>query len=62
MPQQVSQFVHRQNQNGTFDSICTLCFQTIANVKDEAKLQSVELEHVCDPHLIRRFEPKSTSV
>ena len=50
------QFVHRTNPNGTFDSICTQCFQTIANVKDETTLQKFEMEHVCDPHLVKRFK------
>lgn len=49
------QFVHRTNPNATFDSICTRCFQTIANVRDEATLQKSEVEHVCDPHLVKRF-------
>lgn len=56
------QFVHRENRNGTFDSVCTLCFQTVATVKEETSLKKFENEHVCDPHWVRRLDLRSPGV
>lgn len=55
MPNNELKFAHRHNLDGTFDSICTRCFQTVGNARDEAKLERAEERHVCDPHLVRRF-------
>jgi len=49
-------FAHRSNPDGTVDTICTCCFQTIATVSDEAKLPKIEQEHICDPVILARFE------
>lgn len=51
MPLGFLPFAHRYNPNGTCDSICPRCFQTIATVRDEAQLPRIESQHVCDPHL-----------
>jgi hypothetical protein len=40
---------HRRNDNGTWDSICLGCFQTIARAKSETELREQEFEHVCFP-------------
>jgi hypothetical protein len=40
-------FSHRQNRDGTFDSICPRCYRTIANRTSEAYLAKDELRHVC---------------
>jgi len=46
-------FPHRSNSDGTFDSICTICFMTIATTEFEADLAASERKHVClDIHLI----------
>ena len=58
MTSEKKKFAHRENLDGTFDSICTYCFQTIASAKEESKLQLAEQKHVCEPHLIRRFGTK----
>jgi hypothetical protein len=42
-------FPHRQNADGTYDSICTACLATVANVKNEWELAPYESDHVCDP-------------
>lgn len=41
---------HRRNDDGTWDSICHGCFQTIARAKCETELRKQELKHVCHPH------------
>lgn len=40
-------FPHRRNPDGTFDSICTQCFVTVATEGTEAELQSAERSHAC---------------
>lgn len=41
-------FPQRRNPDGSFDSICTRCFQTIASGKSEPELAKMNLAHVCD--------------
>jgi hypothetical protein len=40
-------FAHRTNQDGTYDSICTVCFSTVSTQQLEADLEKGEREHVC---------------
>ena len=49
-------FLYRRNEDGTIDSICPLCFLTVANVRSEAELDSREKRHECDPVLRALFE------
>jgi hypothetical protein len=35
---------------------CVHCFETIANVRDEAELPRFEREHTCDPFIVARFK------
>lgn len=42
------QFVHRDNRNGTFDSICRECFVTAATAVSEEELAKAEQAHVCN--------------
>jgi hypothetical protein len=42
-------YAHRPNKGGSFDSICTACFATVASVRDEADLTRYERVHVCNP-------------
>jgi len=42
-------FPHRHNANGTYDSICTVCFATVATVRHEWELAHHESAHVCEP-------------
>lgn len=49
-------FPHRDNCDGTFDSICPVCFRTVAKKKSESDLQAVEREHVCNEEDLLRLE------
>jgi hypothetical protein len=45
--QSVRTFPHRKNPDGTWDSICSDCFRTIARVKDPSDLELFERDHDC---------------
>ncbi len=49
-----SQYAHRPNHDGTLDSICKLCYLTVARAFREADLAHLELRHVCQPVERRR--------
>ena len=55
MPLHLPKFTHRHNPDGTHDSICHGCFQTIAKVRDETELPRFEKQHACDPYRMTRF-------
>lgn len=40
-------FFHRENRDGTFDSICGECFATVASDQFKANLTKAEKNHVC---------------
>lgn len=40
-------FAHRQNRDGTFDSICPRCFRTVATRSQESYLAKDEFRHIC---------------
>jgi hypothetical protein len=46
-------YPHRQNEDGTFDSICPKCFQTIAKSPAENGLTEAETAHVCGSSFFR---------
>ena len=63
-PSSDSQFVHRANGDGTFDSICRECIATVAAAKREAELEAAEQDHICDSWILRRYAasyPKNSS-
>jgi len=41
------QFPHRHNADGTYDSICPVCFRTVGTHRVETVLLKYEEEHVC---------------
>lgn len=41
-------FPHRANQDGEYESICRICFATVATAEDEAELLTWERAHICD--------------
>lgn len=41
------QWPHRLNQDGTYDSICPTCFQTVARSRTEADPDAAEDDHIC---------------
>jgi hypothetical protein len=43
-----SSFRHRENQDGSWDSICMRCYLTAAHSYSEQPLASVECGHHCD--------------
>jgi hypothetical protein len=55
MPWAESHFAHRLNEDGTTDSICKVCFVTVANATWEADLESAEREHKCEPWRLERL-------
>jgi hypothetical protein len=44
-------YLHRVNRDGSFDSICIRCFETIASAITEERL-TTELEHKCAPRAL----------
>jgi len=40
-------FYHRANQDGSFDSICLYCFQTVATTSVVPDLKKLESLHDC---------------
>jgi hypothetical protein len=50
-------FPHRLNRDGTYDSICTICHQTVATAKNEKDLFRHEFDHVCNPIQILQLSP-----
>jgi hypothetical protein len=42
-----SSFPHRHNFDGSYDSICTKCYATVARAEKEESLSSSESTHVC---------------
>jgi len=44
-----SQYAHRPNYDGTVDSICKLCFLTVARAYREVDLIQLEIRHICQP-------------
>jgi hypothetical protein len=49
-------FLHRADRDGTFDSICIRCFQTIATEFREAV--GAEIEHQCVPSDLTTLAPR----
>jgi hypothetical protein len=42
------QYQHRANRDLTYDSICLLCFATVATVSDTQLLEGPEINHICN--------------
>jgi hypothetical protein len=45
-------FPHRLNEDGSHDSICPNCFQTIASAQSENELKALEKKPVCHSSLL----------
>jgi hypothetical protein len=41
-------FTHRQNGDGTVDSICLHCFRTVGTAENIEGLDASEKHHICD--------------
>ncbi len=53
-------FAHRRNRDGTYDSICTQCYATVASASNEEALSSPESAHACDRMAPYLANPGST--
>jgi hypothetical protein len=42
-------YPHRENKDGTFDSVCLKCFATVARTSLEIELAQRDKTHICDP-------------
>ena len=42
-------FAQRLNPDGSFESICPVCFETVGRHEKEEDLLRAEHSHVCDP-------------
>jgi hypothetical protein len=53
-------YAHRQNGDGTHDSICWTCYRTVSHQRREADLAAEEAAHVCKPEGLQRrlYEPE----
>ena len=51
-----ARFVHRLNDDGTIDSICSDCFITVATAVSESVLEREEREHNCTPLPLYRYK------
>ena len=40
-------YTHRHNTDGTVDSICMFCFQTVGTALKECELEASERKHRC---------------
>ncbi len=47
-------FVHRENRDGTIESLCRKCCVTVCTAVWEADLDEAEKIHACDPGLLAR--------
>jgi hypothetical protein len=43
----MNEYSHRENPDGSFDSICMTCFITAGNAPNEDALTVIENEHIC---------------
>jgi hypothetical protein len=48
-------FPHRHNEDGSYDSICTLCLATVASMSDEDELTQYEETHACNLARLSEF-------
>ena len=42
-------FPHRHNRDASIDSICSVCYETVASSPIESDLVAFEAKHKCDP-------------
>ena len=43
-----SLYPHRLNRDGSFDSICLICFMTVSTSKIESELDKSDANHICE--------------
>jgi hypothetical protein len=47
-------YPHKRNKDGSFNSICPVCFRTIASKMTEDELAQEEKKHVCGTSLLSK--------
>jgi hypothetical protein len=47
-------YPHRKNKDGSYDSICLTCFQTVSHAHSEAELGPQEEAHLCAASLLSK--------
>ncbi len=60
MGRALKSFPHRL-MNGVYESICPICFRTIASKAEEKDLVYEEINHLCDPADLIKYERLRTS-
>jgi len=55
-------FPHRRNPDGSFDSICPMCFATVSTKLSEAELAGEEINHNCFAMHNSGLAPRSASL
>lgn len=55
-------FPHRRNPDGTLNSICLRCLETVASHKTEEELKELDKQHVCSTTRSRRETKASASL
>ena len=53
---QTPSFAHRYNDDGSVDSFCPHCFVRITTSASMSDVEAKEIEHKCDPKLLRLIE------
>lgn len=48
-------FIHRMVPDGSFESICPVCFETVCRQEQEEDLARAEHAHACDPDGLGRL-------
>jgi hypothetical protein len=63
MPAEFAQFVYRRNWDGTWDSICKVCYQIVGTEPSFNALLGCEQAHKCSGDLtwLNRQQPKDVS-
>jgi hypothetical protein len=52
MARKSTQYPHRRNRDGSYESICSKCYATVARAETDAELTEWDAAHVCDPSFL----------
>jgi hypothetical protein len=53
-------FPHRRNKDGSLDSICLKCFETVGSQRTEAELTELDEAHVCNSTPLSRRNERAS--
>lgn len=57
-----SLFAHRLNEDGSYDSICRVCFAAVVRSKPESELAQYEETHDCQPDFLEERENEPAGI